>query len=103
MTFISVLFPAPFSPISACTSPSRNSRSTPSSAIVGPNDLEIFVSLSASMSKLSTDYTDYVKEICVICGWVLFSQHVVKRLGGLYASRFVRGGDCQDAHVVVVR
>src|SRR5688572_12978500 len=35
-TFMSVLFPAPFSPMRACTSPRRTSRSTPRSAAVGP-------------------------------------------------------------------
>src|SRR5688572_17750438 len=39
MTFSSVLLPAPFSPISAWTSPGTSSRSTPSSATVAPKRL----------------------------------------------------------------
>ncbi len=49
MTFISVLLPAPFSPMSACTSPWRSSRSTPSSAMVGPKDLWILFNARAIM------------------------------------------------------
>src|SRR5438876_11572587 len=41
-TFINVLLPAPFSPISACTSPFCKRRFTPSSATVGPKRLLIF-------------------------------------------------------------
>src|SRR2546430_11486632 len=40
-TFISVLLPAPFSPISAWTSPFCKRRFTPSSATVGPKRLLI--------------------------------------------------------------
>src|SRR5213080_1883416 len=40
-TFINVLLPAPFSPISACTSPFCKRRFTPSSATVGPKRLLI--------------------------------------------------------------
>src|SRR5215208_970356 len=41
MIFTSVDFPAPFSPTSACTSPARSSRSTPSSAVTPANRLTI--------------------------------------------------------------
>ncbi len=34
-----VVFPAPFSPMRACTSPAATSKVAPSSAIVGPNRL----------------------------------------------------------------
>src|SRR6186997_1260372 len=88
MTFISVLVPAPFSPISACTSPWRSSRSTPSSAIVGPNDLLIFESLRAT--DLHGLFTDRLKS-------------VVEGLGRRYCGAFVGTGDCQDTDVVVVR
>src|SRR5277367_4277501 len=44
ITFMSVLFPAPFSPMSACTSPARSSKPTPSSATVAPKLLRISVS-----------------------------------------------------------
>src|SRR5262245_14710767 len=37
--FSSVLLPAPFSPINACTSPARRAKSTPSSASVAPKRL----------------------------------------------------------------
>src|SRR5262245_1742229 len=40
-TFISVLLPAPFSPMSACTSPGLTSRSTPPSATTAPNRFAI--------------------------------------------------------------
>src|SRR2546429_7679809 len=43
-TFIKVLLPAPFSPISACTSPFCKRRLTPSSATVGPKRLLILES-----------------------------------------------------------
>src|SRR5207249_2701644 len=43
-TFIKVLLPAPFSPISACTSPFCKRRFTPSSATVGPKRLLILES-----------------------------------------------------------
>ena len=42
MMFISVDFPAPFSPAMACTSPRRSSKSTPRSAWIAPNDLLTF-------------------------------------------------------------
>src|ERR1041385_5405095 len=87
ITFISVLLPAPFSPMSACTSPSRSSRSTPSSATVGPNDLEMFDNLRAS----------------ILFVLAARSNLVVERLRRFHAVAFVRGGDRQDADVVVVR
>ena len=52
MMFISVDFPAPFSPAMACTSPRRSSKSTPRSAWIAPNDLltfEIFRTISSDM------------------------------------------------------
>ena len=54
MMFISVDFPAPFSPAIACISPRRSSKSTPRSAWVAPNDLltfEILRTTSSDMSK----------------------------------------------------
>src|SRR5688500_8075826 len=41
MILISVLFPAPFSPTSACTSPRRTVKSTPSSAVAPAERLTI--------------------------------------------------------------
>src|ERR1043166_8460057 len=94
MTFISVLLPAPFSPMSACTSPSRNSRSTPSSATVGPNDLEIRESLSAIIITS--------QRVRRIVSRISF-QSIVEWLGGLHRRAFVRRCDRHDADVVVVR
>src|ERR1051325_3123839 len=51
ITFINVLLPAPFSPMSACTWPGRSWRSTPSSATVGPNVLRIAFSESALINR----------------------------------------------------
>src|ERR1044072_8584631 len=86
MTFMRVLLPAPFSPMSACTSPCRNSRSTPSSATVGPNAFLICDSLRA------TGDTDSLR---------IALEGVVERLSGLHARAFIGSGDCHDAHVVV--
>src|SRR5215510_6399736 len=94
MTFISVLLPAPFSPMSACTSPWRSSRSTPSSAMVGPKDLEIFDSLSPIILKNRSYRTYWTYKF-------LSFQGVVERVGGFHARAFVRAGDCQDSHAVV--
>src|ERR1041385_8981331 len=88
MTFISVLFPAPFSPISACTSPCRSSRSTPSSATVGPNDFLISESFSASIR--------------------LYPCHprlktVVKRARRFHFGPVIRNSHRQDPHAIVIR
>jgi hypothetical protein len=56
-TFISVLFPAPFSPSSAWTSPYRTSRSTPPSASVAPYRLATPVRRSATLSVTSPSDT----------------------------------------------
>src|ERR1043166_8779290 len=53
MTFISVDFPAPFSPSKASTSPARSSNDTPLSARTAPKDFVTLVSWSsgAAISK----------------------------------------------------
>src|SRR6185369_12987416 len=100
MTFMSVLLPAPFSPMRACTSPSRNSRSTPSSAIVGPNDLEIFDNLSAIIIKaIHRLHRLMKKNLCNL--WMGLSfQSVVQRVRGIYTCGLIRGGDCQDSQAL---
>ena len=47
--FISVDLPAPFSPISACTSPARSSKDTPVSARTAPKRLVMPVSLRSGV------------------------------------------------------
>src|ERR1044071_7117613 len=86
MTFMRVLLPAPFSPMSACTSPWRNSRSTPSSATVGPNAFLICDSLRATGDTILLRIS---------------LEGVVERLSGLHARAFIGPGDCHDAHVIV--
>src|ERR1700757_2696286 len=70
--FINVLFPAPFSPIRAWTSPDLNWKSTSRSTCVGPKDFEIR-SISSANGSL---------------GWLMRSTEDIAKLGTLTASTF---------------
>jgi hypothetical protein len=99
--FISVDFPAPFSPINACTSPALSEKSTPLNAFTPGNSLDIPMTCNNS-SKKSPSFDSF-------CAWgsaliathrAVLSVRLVESFGGGVlkpAARLQRdGGDRRD-------
>ena len=98
MTFINVLLPAPFSPMSACTSPLRNSRLTPSSATVGPKRLWMLVRLSKwglGLWSLALGLWSWVFGLSFQC--------IVQRLHWFYSALLIRTRNRHDPDLIVNR